>query len=576
MSRLLAPTLREVPAEAEIASHQLMLRAGLIRKSAAGIYSYLPLGYRVLQKIMAIIREEMNAAGGQEVLLPILQPAELWHETGRWEDYGEEMFKLTDRNDRGFCLGPTHEEITTALIRSEVRSYRQLPLFVYQIQNKYRDEIRPRFGVMRGREFIMKDLYSFDRDHEGLDESYWRMYHAYERIFARCGLNTRPVEADPGAIGGDMTHEFMALAEAGEAELVYCTHCDYAANVEKAESLAPSREKTGKREALTPVSTPGARTVQDLERFFQRPASDMIKTLIYRSGETVVAALVRGDHAVNPIKLARAIGSLEVELADDETIGRVTGAPRGFAGPVGLSGCRIIADPAVMEIENGISGGNATDVHLTGINPQRDFTPDLVVDIRMAVPGDPCLCKQGTLQGARGIEVGQVFKLGTKYSEALGATFADEEGQEHPLIMGCYGIGVSRTMAAVVEQCHDDDGICWPMSVAPYHVGIVPINYHDQEQRATAERLYHDLSVAGVQVVLDDRDERPGVKFKDADLIGIPLRITLGPRTLAGGHAEVRWRATGEEYLISLNEVVTHVQDQVRKSIEDAMPKGSL
>jgi prolyl-tRNA synthetase len=569
MSRLLAPTLREVPAEAEIASHKLMLRAGFIRKSAAGVYSYLPLGYRVLQKIMAIVREEMDAAGGQEVLLPILQPAELWHETGRWDDYGEEMFKLKDRNDRGFCLGPTHEEITTALIRHEVRSYRQLPLLVYQIQNKYRDEIRPRFGVMRGREFIMKDLYSFDRDDGGLDESYWKMYHAYERIFSRCGLNTRPVEADPGAIGGNMTHEFMALAEAGEAEIVYCSHCDYAANVEKAECMTPGVESTGQLEPLTKVSTPGMRTVEDLEEFFGRPASDMIKTLIYRSGDVVVAALVRGDHAVNPTKLARAIGSLEVELADENTIEEVTGAPRGFAGPVGLKGCRIIADPAVMNIEAGISGGNAVDVHLKGINPKRDFTPDEIVDIRMAKPGDPCLCGKGTLQGARGIEVGQVFKLGTKYSQALGATFADEEGEEHPLIMGCYGIGVSRTMAAVVEQCHDQDGICWPISLAPYHVAIVPVNYRDDEQRAAAERLYHDLCEVGVEVLLDDRDERPGVKFKDADLIGFPVRITIGPRALANGQVEVRWRTSGEEYLIFLNEVVTHVQDRITRSIED-------
>ena len=569
MSRLLAPTLREVPAEAEIASHQLMLRAGLIRKSAAGIYSYLPLGHRVLQKIMAIIREEMDAAGGQEVLLPILQPAELWHETGRWDDYGEEMFKLKDRNDRGFCLGPTHEEITTALIRSEVRSYRQLPLLVYQIQNKYRDEIRPRFGVMRGREFIMKDLYSFDRDDQGLDDSYWKMYHAYERIFFRCGLNTRPVEADPGAIGGNMTHEFMALAEAGEAEIVYCSHCDYAANIEKAECFLPSVEPTGKLEPLTRVSTPGARTVEDLERFFQRPASDMIKTLIYRGGDTVIAALVRGDHTVNPIKLARAIGTLEVELADEKTIEQVTGAPRGFAGPVGLKGCRVIADPAVMNIEDGISGGNAVDIHVKGINAKRDLAPDEVVDIRMAMPGDTCICGKGTLQGARGIEVGQVFKLGTKYSQRLGATFADEEGQEHPLIMGCYGIGVSRTMAAVVEQCHDDDGICWPVSLAPYHVSVVPVNYRDEEQRATAERLYHDLCAAGVEAVMDDRDERPGVKFKDADLIGFPVRITIGRRALANGQAEVRWRTTGEEYLISLNEVVTHVQDRITRCIED-------
>ncbi len=566
---LLAPTLREVPAEAEIASHKLMLRAGLMRRASTGVYTYLPLGLRVLQKIETIIREEMDGAGGQEVLLPILQPAELWHETGRWDDYGEEMFKLKDRHGRQFCLGPTHEEIITALVRTEISSYRQLPLLLYQMQNKYRDEIRPRFGVMRSREFIMKDLYSFDRDEQGLDENYWKMYHAYGRVFTRCGLKFRPVEADPGAIGGNMTHEYMALADAGEAEIVYCPHCDYAANVEKAECVVIPGERTGELESMTAVSTPGIRTVEDLEEFFQRPASHMIKTLIYRGKDVVVAALVRGDHVVNDIKLARAVGLMELELADERTIEEVTDAPRGFAGPVGLHGCRIIADPAVMEIQNGISGGNAVDVHLTGINPGRDFAPDEVVDIRTAQPGDPCPCGEGTLQGARGIEVGQVFKLGTKYSQALGATFLDENGQEHPLIMGCYGIGVTRTVAAVVEQRNDEDGICWPMSIAPFHVIIVPVNYRDEEQKAAVEELYDELNTAGVEVVLDDRDERPGVKFKDADLIGFPIRITIGPRTLAQGQAEVRLRDRGKVNLVSLNEVVTHVQEQIRRAIEN-------
>lgn len=572
MSMLLAPTLREVPAEAEIASHKLMLRAGLMRKAAAGIYTYLPLGYRTLQKIEAIIREEMNAADGQEVLLPILQPAELWHESNRWDDYGEEMFKLKDRNGRQFCLGPTHEEIITALVRTEIRSYRQLPLLLYQIQNKYRDEIRPRFGIMRGREFIMKDLYSFDRDAQGLDKNYWKMYHAYERVFARCGLKTRPVEADPGAIGGNMTHEFMALAEAGEAEIVYCSHCDYAANVEKAQSVISSGKKTGVLEGLAKVSTPNIRTVEELGEFLGRPASDMIKTMLYHNSDMVVAALVRGDHAVNDIKLARAVGVMELELADQATIEEVTGAPMGFAGPVGLKGCRIIADPTVMEMENAISGGNAVDVHMTGVNPGRDFKPDLVVDIRTAQPGDSCPCGQGTLIGARGIEVGQVFKLGTKYSQALGATFLDEAGEENLLIMGCYGIGVTRTMAAVVEQCHDDDGIIWPMSLAPYHVIVVPINYRDESQKAVVDALYEDLTMAGIEVVLDDRNERPGVKFKDADLIGFPIRITVGPRTLENKEAEVRLRSTGEEYVIPLSEVVTNAKERIRRAIEAELP----
>ena len=570
MSKLLMPTLREVPAEAEIASHQLMLRAAMMRKVAAGIYSYLPLGYRVLQKIMRIVREEMDAAGGQEVLLPIVQPAELWHETGRWDDYGEEMFKLSDRHQRLFCLGPTHEEITTALVRNEVRSYRQLPLLLYQIQNKYRDEIRPRFGVMRGREFIMKDLYSFDRDEQGLDESYWTMFHAYQRIFDRCGLKTRPVEADPGAIGGNQTHEFMAIADAGEAEIVYCSSCDYAANVEKAECFTPPTDPVGREDPVVEVATPGMRTIEDLEKFFNRPASEMIKTLIYRGGDQVAAAVLRGDHAVNEIKLARAIGCLEVELADERTIEEVTGAPLGFAGPIGLKGCKIIADPAVMAIESGIAGGNAVDVHLQGVKPGRDFTPDAVVDIRKAQPGDPCHCGEGVLQGARGIEVGQVFKLGTKYSVPLGALFTDEDGEERPLIMGCYGIGVSRTMAAIIEQCHDVDGICWPVSVAPFHVDVVPVNYRDEQQREAAERIYQDLTEAGVETIIDDRNERPGVKFKDADLIGFPIRIPMGPGALADGQVEVGWRATGEEHLISLSEVVSHVQDRITRAIADS------
>ncbi|NMB24600.1 MAG: proline--tRNA ligase [Firmicutes bacterium] len=568
MSVLLAPTLREVPAEAEIASHKLMLRAGLMRRASTGIYTYLPLGLRVLQKVEAIIREEMDNAGGQEVLLPILQPAELWHESGRWDDYGEEMFKLKDRHGRQYCLGPTHEEIITALMRMEIRSYRQLPLLLYQMQNKYRDEIRPRFGIMRGREFIMKDLYSFDRDYEGLDENYWKMYHAYARVFARCGLNARPVEADPGAIGGNMTHEFMALADAGEAEIVYCAHCGYAANVEKAECVVLPVEKSGVLEPLSRVATPGVRTVEELEKFFDRPASQMIKTLIYKGKDVIVAALIRGDHEVNDTKLARAVGLMELELADEATIERVTGAPRGFAGPIGLKDCKLVADPAVMELENGISGGNAVDVHLSGINPGRDFTPHQVVDIRVARPGDPCPSGDGTLQGARGIEVGQVFKLGTKYSEALGATFLDENGEEHPIIMGCYGIGVTRTVAAVVEQHNDEHGICWPMSIAPFHVAIVPVNYRDEEQKVAVDKLYEELKAANVEVILDDRDERPGVKFKDADLIGFPIRITIGPRNLAQGQAEVRKRDVGEVELVPLNEVVTHVQEQIRKAIE--------
>lgn len=564
MSNLFAPTLRENPAEAEIASHRLMLRAGFLRKLSAGIYTYLPLGYRVLDKVTRIVREEMDATGAQEIMMPLLQPAELWHESGRWGDYGDELMRVKDRHGREFALGPTHEEVVTDLVRHELRSYRQLPLTLYQIQNKYRDEIRPRFGLIRGREFVMKDAYSFDRDEAGLDISYQKMYEAYKRIFARCGLQALPVEADAGAIGGNNTHEFMVLTDAtGEAKIAFCKECGYAANVEKAESklVLEDQFSPGAEGTLERVSTPGQRSVQEVAKFLEVSPKQLIKTLIYRAGDEIVAALIRGDHELNEVKLARAVGVLEVQLADEELIQEVTGAPVGFAGPIGLKkSVRIIADPHVMELHNAVCGGNAEDVHYKGVEPKRDFAVEKVVDLRMVEEDDPCPRCGSPLKMAYGIEVGQVFKLGTKYSKAMGATYLDEAGVERPLVMGCYGVGISRTIAAIVEQHHDEHGIIWPISVAPYHVIVVPVNIRDNEQREAAEKLYQELLGSGVEVVLDDRDERPGVKFKDADLIGFPIRIVVG-KALAQRQVELKLRWADSSELVSVDGVLDRVKE---------------
>lgn len=560
MSEIYSPTLREVPSEAEVVSHKLMLRAGLLRKSAAGIYTYLPLGYRVIKKIMNIIREEMDGAGGQEILLPIIQPAELWHESGRWNDYGDEMFRLKDRNAREFCLGPTHEEIITALIRSEVRSYRQLPLRLYQIQNKYRDEIRPRFGLIRGREFIMKDLYSFDRDEAGLDASYQAMYHAYERIFERCGLVARPVEADAGAIGGENTHEFMVLAEAaGEALVLYCNNCDYAANVEKAKCEPTELDPKKGTAPLEEVETPGASTIEQVSSFLNIPKEKCVKTMVYLADGQPIAVLLRGDHTLNEIKLQHLVDCHQLELASHDIIEQVTGAPVGFTGPVGLKGIKLIVDHAVMAVTDGVTGANKDGFHLQNVNVQRDFSPSIVADIRNAQPEDPCPKCQTPLKGASGIEVGQVFKLGTKYSIPLKASFLDENGKDKPLVMGCYGIGVSRTLAAVIEQNHDENGICWPIAVAPFHAIVVPVSMKDETQKEVANSIYEQLVNANIEVVLDDRNERPGVKFKDADLIGFPVRITIGPKALEQGNVELTLRSTNETHQVSKDEVVQKI-----------------
>lgn len=546
VSKLYAPTLREVPAEAEVVSHQLMLRAGFMRKAAGGIYTYLPLAWRVLKKIERIVREEMDAKGSQELLMPIVQPAEIWQESGRWDVYGAEMFRLQDRHNRCFCLGPTHEEMVTTLIRGDVRSYRQLPLSVYQIQNKYRDERRPRFGLMRGREFIMKDAYSFDRDEAGLDKSYQDMYDAYTNIFTRCGLNFRPVEADSGAIGGSGSHEFMVIADSGEAEIVFCTSCDYAANVEKAE-LVPLEAQEEAMLTKEEVVTPDCKTIADVCAYLKLPVDHSVKAVAYNSEKGLILCFVRGDHEVNEIKVINTCGVIDLEMATEEQLA-AAGTVGGYMGPVGIDNKKVIVviDATVMKMHNVCCGANKEGYHFINVNPGRDFTPTYVADIRFIQEGDPCPHCGGEVSKARGIEVGQVFKLFTKYSSALKATYLDENGKEQPMVMGCYGVGVSRTMAAAIEQNYDDNGIIWPIEIAPYHVLVVPVNTKDEASAAKAEEIYMQLKKVGLETVIDDRNERPGVKFKDADLIGYPLRVVVGPKTLTEGKLEVKIRKTGE------------------------------
>ncbi|WP_088224799.1 proline--tRNA ligase [Desulfosporosinus sp. FKB] len=570
VSQLLNPTLREVPAEAEIISHQLMLRAGLIRKSAAGVYTYLPLGLRVLKKIEAIVRQEMDSKGGQEVLMPIMQPAELWRESGRWDVYGEEMFRLKDRHQREFCLGPTHEEIITDLIRGEIRSYKQLPILLYQIQNKYRDERRPRFGLMRGREFIMKDLYSFDRDEAGLDVSYQKMYDAYCRIFSRCGLAYRPVEADAGAIGGTGgTHEFMVLADSGENSVVYCPDCNYAANVEKAECRpqpVQAKAEEGKRQL---VHTPGVKTIDEASDFLKIPATSLIKSLLYQGDDKLFLVLVRGDRELNEIKINNALGGfISLQLASPETVKKLLGCAPGSVGPVEVPpSLLVIADQEVPLMEYAVCGANKDDYHLVGINPKTELRIDQIHDLRTIVPGEACPNCGASLKEARGIEVGQVFKLGTKYSKALGATFLDENGVEKPCVMGCYGVGVSRTMASAIEQNYDESGIIWPIPIAPYHCILVPVSTKDTQVAEATEKLYQELQSLGVEVILDDRDERAGVKFKDADLVGYPLRITIGSKALANGQVELKERKGGDIRLVSLNDAAGQVKAIIEKGM---------
>lgn len=562
-SQLLIPTLREDPAEAETVSHRLMLRAGYIRKVAAGIYTYLPLGLRVIRKIEQIIREEMNRAGAQELLMPVASPAELWRETGRWDYYGKELLRFKDRHERDFCLGPTHEEVITDLFRREVKSYRQLPVNFYQIQTKFRDEIRPRFGLMRGREFIMKDAYSFDRNEEGARISYQKMYDAYTRIFTRCGLTFRAVEADTGLIGGDVSHEFMVLADTGEATVVYSEAGSYAANVERAELLPPPGGDESPALPLTATATPNRRTVEEVTRFLKIGPQQLVKTLLYKADKQVVAVLLRGDHDVNEVKLARLLRVTEVEMAAPEQVKEITGAPLGFAGPIGLKGVPVWADYSVKPLRNFVVGANQGDTHYLNANCDRDFSVDQFADLRNAKGGDPSPRGDGTLTLAKGIEVGQVFLLGTKYSQAMSATILDEQGQERLAIMGCYGIGVGRTAAAAIEQNHDAKGIIWPTPIAPFHVQLLPLSPSTQVLQL-AEQLHEQLSAAGVEVLWDDRDERAGVKFNDADLLGTPFQLVLGDKGLAQGVVEWKSRKTGQMTKIAPDHVVAYALTAIR------------
>lgn len=554
-SRLYSPTLRELPADAVVVSHQYMLKAGMMRKIGNGIYSFLPLAWRSIQKVEKIIREEINKTGAQEIMMPIVQPAELWQKTGRWDVFGPEMFKLKDRNDREYCLGPTHEELVTSLIQMDTTSYKQLPVSVYQIQNKYRDEKRPRFGLMRSREFIMKDGYTFDADEEGLDKQYKLMYDAYTRIFTRCGLTFRPVIADSGAIGGSGSHEFEVLADSGEADIVYCENCDFAANIEAVNPLTVKCDIHNDKEKEL-VETPGQHTIEMVCDFLHAPVAQSVKAVVYNVDGLVVLAMVRGDHEVNETKIQHIYNAINVDMASDEDLKKV-GLTAGYISPIGLKRTKdfdILVDPTVMEMQDACCGANEKDKHYIHVNPARDFTDVRVETIRQIQEGDVCPHCGGKIVRCRGIEVGQVFKLGTKYSEALHATFLDNQGKSHPFVMGCYGIGVTRTVAASIEQNHDDDGIIWPVAIAPYEAVIVPANNKSEEVMAAARKLYEDMEDSRDEVVLDDRNERAGIKFKDADLIGYPVRVTIGKKWQQSGCVEIKIRRSGEVVEVPLEE----------------------
>lgn len=561
-SRLYSPTLREIPAEAVVVSHKYMLKAGMIRKIVGGIYVYMPLAWRTLQKIEAIIREEINKTGAQEIQMPIIQPAEIWQQTGRWAVYGDEMFRLQDRHGRQYCLAPTHEEMVTTLVHMDTSSYKQLPVSLYQIANKYRDELRPRFGLMRGREFIMKDGYTFDKDWEGLDKQYHLMYDAYTRIFTRCGLHFRPVLADSGAIGGSTTHEFEALADSGEADIVYCKHCDFAANTEAVAPRAISCDiQNDKEKELVP--TPGQHTIEMVCAYLNMPVSQSIKAVVYKLDDTVVLAMVRGDHEVNEVHLQNLYKATTVGMASEEDLARC-GLTAGYISPIGLQKVKnfdIVVDPSVMNMQDAVCGGNQKDMHYIHVNPARDFGDVRVETIRMIDAHDVCPECGGAIEIKKGIEVGQVFKLGTKYSEALGCTYLDQNGKSQPMVMGCYGIGVSRTMAAAIEQSHDDDGIIWPVAIAPYEAVIVPANNKDADVMEAAKGLYDSFEEKADEVVLDDRNERAGIKFKDADLIGYPVRVTIGKKWKESGNVEIRIRRTGETVEVPLSECKAKVLD---------------
>ena len=566
-SKYFIPTYKEIPSDAEVISHQLMLRAGMIRKLTSGIYTYLPVGLRSIKKVETIIREEMDRAGAIELLMPAVQPAELWQESGRWDYYGSELLRFKDRHNHDACIGPTHEEVITDLVRKEVHSYKQMPVNFYQIQTKFRDEIRPRFGIMRGREFIMKDAYSFDIDEERANRSYEIMYEAYARIFKRCGLKFRAVEADTGAIGGSHSHEFMVLADTGEDQTINCLKCDYAANLERAEVKSadkPSEFDVSDMKPLEEVDTPDIKTVEEVTSFLTISSDQLIKTLIYVADEEVVAALVRGDNEINEAKLKNFLGAQKVEMADPALVAETTGAPIGFAGPVDLK-IKLVADNSVESMKNFVTGGNRMDLHFKNVNLDRDFIVDGFGDLRMITPGDSCPRCGGKIQFGRGIEVGHIFMLGTKYSQALKAIFLDEKGEERPIIMGCYGIGVGRTVAAAIEQNHDENGIIFPIPISPFEVTILPLQMHETTVVETAEKIYRELIDCNIDVLLDDRDERAGVKFNDADLLGIPIRVTVGLRWVKDGQVEIKLRPEHENIVISVKDATAFIRNKIKE-----------
>jgi len=566
-SQYFLPTLKETPGDAEVVSHQLMARAGMIRKVAAGVYDYLPYGLRVIRKVENIVREEMNRAGAIELLMPAVNPADLWQQSGRWQEYGKELLRFKDRKETDFCIGPTHEEVVTEIVRGTVNSYRQLPLNLYQIQTKFRDELRPRFGLMRGREFIMKDAYSFDVDDAGADVSYKKMYDAYRRIFERCGLKFRAVEADSGAIGGSFSHEFMVLAETGEDAIVSCNCCDYAANVEKAELRAPIGEAPAPAMELGKVATPNLKSIEDVAAFLNENPQKMVKTLMLQNErEENVAVLLRGDHKLNEVKLCNFLDCNHLQMADEALVRKLTGAPTGFSGPIGLT-CRVLADQELAIMSDFGLGANEENFHLTGANHGRDFQVEAFVDLREAMAGDPCPRCEGKLESWRGIEVGHVFKLGSKYSDKMRATVLDDQGKERTLIMGCYGIGIGRTAAAAIEQNHDENGIIWPMPLAPFQVIVTLLNPNDETVLGAGEALYDQLVAEDLEVLLDDRDERPGSKFKDAELLGIPLRVTVGARGLKEQSFELQDRQTGEKSMLPVDGAAATIATQVRAAL---------
>lgn len=565
-SKLYSPTLREIPSDAVVVSHQYMLKAGMMRKVSNGLYAFLPLALRSVRKVEDIVREEMNAIGSQEILMPITQPAEIWKQSERWDVYGEEMFKLNDRHGHEYCLGPTHEELVTVLAKMDTSSYKQLPVSLYQIQNKYRDEKRPRFGLMRSREFIMKDAYTFDMDAEGLDRQYHLMYDAYTRIFTRCGLHFRPVVADSGAIGGSGSHEFEVIADSGEADIVYCKDCDFAANIEAVEPKALSSSVHNDK-AKEIVETPGQHTIQMVCDFLHVSVVCSVKAVVYKLDDTVVLALVRGDHEVNEVRLQNLFNAVNVGLASDEDLKRC-GLIAGYISPIGLKKAdnfEIIVDTTVMEMEDACCGANAVDKHYVHVNPKRDFGDVRVETIRLITAEDCCPKCGGMIELKKGIEVGQVFKLGTKYSEKLGCTYLDRDGKTHPMVMGCYGIGITRTVAASIEQNHDKDGIIWPVAIAPYEVVIVPANNKDEGVMNAARHLYDEMEDCRDEVILDDRDERAGIKFKDADLIGYPIRVTIGKKWKESGLVEVRLRRSGVVSEVALADCKTKVLEMLEE-----------